>query len=314
LPMFHANAQFMQLYVALQVGAKVMIHRRFSATRWLDQLRDSGATVSSLLGVMAQFLFAHPPTDRDADNPVTRLLCLPMPGPIAAEFEIRFGATCIEAYGSTEANLPIFRPVGEPLRPGSCGRVLSEWYDVMLADPDTDLPVPDGEIGEILVRPRVPFTMFTDYHGMPDATVRAWRNLWYHTGDSARRDSDGYFYFMDRTSDRIRRRGENIASQDIEAVINNHPDVAESAAIGVPAAEGEDEVKLFVVATSDALIRPAELIAHCSQHLPYFAVPRYVEVISELPKTPNGKLQKKKLRALGVTGAEWDRHRELSRS
>ncbi|MGW5152390.1 AMP-binding protein [Rhodococcus koreensis] len=306
LPLFHANAQFMQLYVALQVGARVMIHRRFSATRWVQQLRDCGATVTSLLGVMAQFLYAQPRTEHDADNPVERLLCLPVPGPIAVDFEVRFGARCVEAYGSTEAGLPIFRPLGELIRPGSCGTVLSDWYDVILVDPETDLPVEIGEVGEILVRPRVSFTTFDSYFGMPEATVRAWRNLWYHTGDSARRDTEGYYYFVDRTSDRIRRRGENIASHDIEAVLNSHAAVAESAAVGVPAEEGEDEVKVFVVPASPG-ISPENLVDHCASQLPYFAVPRYIEIVPELPKTASGKLQKKQLRALGVTGAEWDR-------
>jgi crotonobetaine/carnitine-CoA ligase len=230
-----------------------------------------------------------------------------MPGSIANEFERRFAVRCIEAYGSTEAGLPVFRPVNEALRPGSCGRMLSEWYDVMLADPDTDLPVADGEIGEILVRPKVPYTTFLEYYGMPEETARAWRNLWYHTGDSARQDEAGYFYFVDRTSDRIRRRGENIASHDIEAVLNSHPDVAEAAAVGVPAAEGEDEVKVFVVTLTDSDIEPNSLIDHCQRHLPYFALPRYIERVTELPKTPSGKLQKKELRARGLTGNEWDR-------
>lgn len=307
LPLFHANAQAMQVYAALQVGASTMIYSRFSATKWLDQLRECHATVSGLLGVMAQFLYAQPSTEHDAENPLERLLCLPLPGPIAEDFQNRFGVTCLEAYGSTEAGLPIFSPPEKPVRPGSCGKVLELWYEVLLVDPETDLPVSEGEIGEILVRPRVPFTMFDCYYKMPEATVRAWRNLWFHTGDLAFRDEDNYYFFVDRTSDRIRRRGENIASHDIEAVLSSHQHIEECAAIGVPAEEGEDEIKVYVVLSGEAAINCPDLIAHCDRQLPYFAVPRYIEVIPQLPKTPSGKVQKKELRSLGVTGVEWDR-------
>lgn len=234
------------------------------------------------------------------------MVTIPMPSVIARDFEDRFGTTCVEAYGMTETCLPMYRPMDEPLRPGSCGKVLSEWFEVAILDPETDEPLPAGQVGEIVVRPRSAFTTFTGYHAMPDRTVEAWRNLWFHTGDSGLRDEDGYFYFADRTADRIRRRGENITAYDIEVVLSEFPEVLEAAVIGVPASEGEDDIKAVVVTDPDAAVDPAALLEHCRPRLPYFALPRYLEVVSELPKTANGKVLKRVLRDNRTPENEYD--------
>ena len=296
LPLFHANAQLMQAYASLIAGARIAIYGRFSATQWTRQVIDCGATVTSLLGVMAQFIYNQPPSPLDRAHKVWRMVTIPMPSVIAKDFESRFGTKCVEAYGMTETCLPMYRPMDEPLRPGSCGKVLTEWFEVAIVDPETDEPLPAGEVGEIVVRPRSAFTTFTGYHAMPDRTVEAWRNLWFHTGDSGLRDAEGYFYFADRTADRIRRRGENITAYDIEVVLSEFPGVLEAAVIGVPASEGEDDIKAVVVTDPEAAVDPAALLEHCRPRLPYFALPRYLEVVSELPKTANGKVLKRVLR------------------
>lgn len=308
LPLFHANAQFMQILPCLMTGAEVVIADAFSASRWLQDLRECGATVTSLLGVMAQYIFNQPVSAHDTDHRVRRMVTIPLPSVIAEDFERRFATTCIEAYGMTEVCLPLYRPAGEPLRPGSCGKALDDWFEVRVVDPETDEPMPDGEVGEIVVRPRYPFTTFIEYHAMPDKTVSAWRNLWFHTGDAAYRDADGYYFFMDRLNDRIRRKGENVTAYDIEVALAELPEIVESAVIAKPAAEGEDDIKAYLV-VSEGTKSPdhVAVLAHCVKRLPYFAVPRYLEFIDELPKTPTGKVLKRTLRAAESSAAQWDR-------
>jgi crotonobetaine/carnitine-CoA ligase len=310
LPMFHANAQFMQVLPCLMTGAEVVLADGFSASRWLADLHECGATVTSLLGVMAQYVFDRPATSEDATHRVRRMITIPLPSVIAERFEQRFATTCVEAYGMTEICLPIYRPLDEPLRPGSCGKALEEWFEVAVVDPVTDEPVPDGEAGEIVVRPRFPFTTFLSYHAMPERTVDAWRNLWFHTGDAGRRDADGFYYFLDRLNDRIRRKGENVTAYDIEVALLEIPAVAECAVIAKPAQEGEDDIKAFVV-IADGVAPPDQVavLEHCVKRLPYFAVPRYLEFIDELPKTPTGKVLKRELRAMVPAAPEWDRER-----
>ena len=308
LPLFHANAQFMQVLPCIMTGAEMVLADAFSASGWLDDLRACGATVTSLLGVMAQYIFNRPASAADVDHGVRRMVTIPMPAVIAEDFERRFATTCIEAYGMTEICLPLYRPAGEPLRPGSCGKALDEWFEVAIVDPDTDEPLPDGEAGEIAVRPRYPFTTFLEYHAMPARTVEAWRNLWFHTGDAAYRDADGFYYFLDRLNDRIRRKGENVTAYDIEVALTELPEIVESAVIAKPATEGEDDIKAYLV-IEDGFEAPdlVAVLAHCVKRLPYFAVPRYLEITTELPKTPTGKVLKRTLRASETSSAEWDR-------
>ncbi|ANW63740.1 ATP-dependent acyl-CoA ligase [Mycobacterium sp. djl-10] len=308
LPLFHANAQFMQVLPCLMTGASMVLADAFSASGWLDDLRNCGATVTSLLGVMAQYIFDRPERPEDTDHRVRRMVTIPLPGVIAADFERRFNTLCIEAYGMTEICLPLYRPAGEPLRPGSCGKALDSWFEVRIVDPVTDEPVPDGEAGEIVVRPRYPFTTFLGYHAMPDRTVEAWRNLWFHTGDAARRDSDGYFYFLDRLNDRIRRKGENVTTYDIEVALTEIPGIVDAAVIARPAQEGEDDIKAFLVTAEGAESPdPVAVLRHCAKRLPYFSVPRYLEFIGDLPKTPTGKVLKRTLRGMETSPTEWDR-------
>jgi len=197
----------------------------------------------------------------------------------------------------------------DEVRPGSCGKAVSEWYELRIADPETDEELAPGQSGELLVRPRAPWAFSQGYWRMPDKTLEALRNVWYHTGDALKRDADGYYYFVDRMRDVIRRRAVNISSYDVEKVVADHPAVAECAAVGVPSefVGGEDEIKLCVVLREGARFVPEEFLAWCEERLPYFAVPRYLEVIPELPRTPSNKLQKYLLRQRGVTATTWDR-------
>ena len=161
----------------------------------------------------------------------------------------------------------------------------------------------------MVVRPREPWAFMAGYHAMPEKTVEAWRNFWFHTGDAGSRDEEGYFYFVDRMKDCIRRRGENISSYEIEQVLNDHPAIAESAAVAVKSsiAGGEDEVKACVLLHPGSQVRPEDLLDYCQERMPYFAVPRYVEFVMDMPKTPTEKLRKHILREAGLTPETWDR-------
>jgi crotonobetaine/carnitine-CoA ligase len=234
---------------------------------------------------------------------------VPTPAEIAASFRERFGVPLIEGYGMTEVNIPLYMPLDAPYRPGSCGRVYDRYFEVRVVDPETDEEVPRDSVGEIVVRPREPFGFMLGYNAMPERTVEAWRNFWFHTGDAGRQDSDGYFYFVDRIKDTIRRRGENLSSYEIERVLIEHPAVAEAAAVAVRSeiAGGEDEVKACVVLAPGQALSPEALLDFCQTRMPHFAVPRYVEFLGALPKTPTAKVQKAILRQSGISGATWDR-------
>ena len=308
-PLFHGNAQLMQVLPSLLVGARISLWPGFSASRWLDQVRACGATITNTLGVMVSFIYNQPKREDDADNPLRVMITLPAPSDIAEDFERRFAVKCLEGYGMTEVGVITYRRLEEPFRIGSAGRAV-EWCDVRIVDPETDEPLSPGEVGEIVARPKSTGIMMKEYNNVPGKTVEAWRNLWFHTGDAGEMDEEGYLYFRDRVKDVIRRRGENISSFSIESVANAHSSVVESAAIAVPAEYGvgaEDEVKLCVVLKQGEELDPAELHEYCAQRMPYFAVPRYIEYISEIPKTANEKVRKNVLREQGITPNTWDR-------
>ena len=306
-PMFHTAGKFIGLFAGLLSGARVVFDRGFDADLWLDRIREYGATATLAHGAMLEMVFARPARPEDCDNRLERLLASPFPRRIAERFEARFGVRGIEAWGMTEINNPCWCAPDEPLKVGSCGKADPRWAEVRVVDPDTDREVATGTVGEFVVRPRHPWTMMQGYVGMPDATVRAWRNLWFHSGDSGYVDEDGYFFFVDRASDRIRRRAENISSYDIESAAIEFDGIAECAAVGVASEfEMDDDVKLCIVPAGGKPVDPVALIAALARTLPHFMVPRYIESLDALPRTPTNKVRKAELRASGIDAA-WDR-------
>jgi crotonobetaine/carnitine-CoA ligase len=261
---------------------------------------------------MTQFVLAQPESDRDREHRLRVVCPVPNPAPHETAWRERFGVPeVVSAYGMTEVNIPLYGRLGTP-RPGTAGLVLDRWFEVEIRDAETDLPVPRGDVGEIMVRPKVPFGFMAGYVGLPDKTIESWRNFWFHTGDSGTMDADGWVTFMDRTKDCIRRRGENISSYEVESAVSRMDGVAEVVAYAVPAgAEGtEDEVMLAVVRAAnragEVLEAPA-VAAFADSVLPRFARPRYVEIVDAIPKTPTEKVRKTELRTRGVTSATWDR-------
>ncbi len=309
MPLFHANALLMQLFGSLIVGCEAVIAPRFSASGWLNDVRAHGCTITNTLGVMTEFIFRQPERSEDADNALRLICAVPSPPEIREPFEQRFNTRLIEAYGMTEVNIPLYHPLDGPYRPGSCGKTYERFFEVRAVDPDTDLELPPGEMGELVVRPLEPYCFMQGYNRMPEKTVEAWRNFWFHTGDAVKMDPDGFFYFIDRIKDCIRVRGENVSSYEIEAILADFPGVAEVAAIAVKSdiAGGEDEIKACIVPQPGAEFSPEALLDFCRDRMPHFAIPRYVEFTKALPKTPTEKVRKTQLREAGITPDTWDR-------
>jgi crotonobetaine/carnitine-CoA ligase len=308
MPLFHANALLMQLGGALLAGASAYVVRRFSPTRWLQDVRRSGATVTNGLGVIPEFIFRTPPTPHDRAHRLRIMMAVPIAAEWSGAFQERFGVPFLQGYGMTECNIPCYTDPGELSEPGCAGAVLPE-FELQIVDPETDEPRPAGAVGEIVVRPREPFAFMAGYFQAPDKTVEAWRNLWFHTGDAGWLDGRGRLHFVDRIKDCIRRRGENISSFEVEQCLNAHPAVAESAVVGVKVAGagGEDEVLAVVTPREGAAVDPAALLDWCVPRMPRFAVPRFVLTADRLDKTATGKILKQGYKEPAVVAGAWDR-------
>jgi crotonobetaine/carnitine-CoA ligase len=307
-PLFHMASKFGAIVAALLAGCPIVLDTAFEPEHWLERVREHGATVSIGHGPMLEMIHAQPRRPDDHENPLRALVCAPLPSAIAVDFEQRFGVRGIETWGMTEVSCVTWRPYDAPLKVGSCGRAPAELFEVQVSDPVTGEAVQPGTVGEITVRPRRPGIIMQGYLGMPDKTVEAWRDLWFHTGDSGYVDEEGDLFFVDRGSDRIRRRAENIASYDIEVAACQHPEVVEAAAIAVPSEyQGDDDVKLCAVVRAGATLDHHELLLHLAGQLPHYMVPRYLEFVPALPRTPTNKVQKHLLRKSGVNDSTWDR-------
>lgn len=292
LPLFHIAGQWALVYAALQVGATAVVRRRFSAGEFWRTVRESGANVSFLLGVMANFLARQHPQPGDADNPMERMLLVPLVDELET-FKERFGVRVATCYGSTEVNVPIASDF-DVSDPTVAGKGLPG-FDLRIVD-ENDVQVPVGTVGELVLRAHDPWVIATEYHANPEATVRAFRNLWLHSGDAFRKDADGNYYFVDRIKDYIRRRGENISSFEIEREVNTFPAVLESAAVAVKSEHTEDDLLVVVVPKPGMTVDPDRLREHLRVRVPRFMVPDRIDVVPELPKTPTGKIQKHLLR------------------
>jgi len=308
-PLFHMAGKLTAVLGSLMAGARVVLAPQFNPGNWLRDIRDAGATVTLGHGPLLELIHRGPRRADDGENPLRALAAGGVAPALAAEFAERYQVPLAETYGMSELNIVASSRYDETRPVGSAGRVDSDLYDVRIVDTDTDIEVAPGEVGEIAVRPRIPWTTTLGYLGMPERTVEAWRNLWMHTGDMGRIDEAGYLYFSERQGERIRRKAENISSFDIESVVSRFDGVAECAAVGVPSElAGDDAVKVCLVLAEGANVDFLDLLRHCVQGLPHFMVPRYFEVLDSMPRTPTAKIQKSVLRQRGVSTATWDRH------
>ncbi|MDF0517517.1 ATP-dependent acyl-CoA ligase [Bradyrhizobium yuanmingense] len=303
LPLFHTNA-LNAFYQALLNGCTYVLEPKFSASGFWAAARQHNATVGYLLGAMASMLLAQP---RSADESMHRLrvaLGGGVPPQIHGPFHERFGVPLVDGYGSTETNF-VFAGTIPSDRAGTMG-YLADGIEARIVD-ENDSELPDGEAGELVLRAREPFAFASGYFGMPEKSVEAWRNLWFHSGDRVVRDSDGHYRFIDRMKDSIRRRGENVSSWEVEQAIQAHPAVAACAIYPLPSELGEDEVAAAILLEPGHLLQPVDIVRHCEGRIAYFAIPRYVRILSQMPLTENGKIKKGVLRDAGVTTDTWDR-------
>jgi carnitine-CoA ligase len=302
MPLFHANAFAVMFLGALQSGARTVVSPRFSVSRFWGDIERSAATKTSLLG-SAGTLLVKTIDDPTQHNTTLRSIAL-VPRPTrTVDLAERFGVAVTEFYGSTEAGLPLAMPHGSE-RVGSCGRVLPDWQCELVDELDN--PVPTGQTGELVVRPHRSWTTALGYWGEAEQTVELWRNQWIHTGDLMRQDNDGWFFYVDRKKDAIRVSGENVSSAEIEGVLAELPELAELAVYGVPSDLGEQDIMVAAVLRPGVEIAAEALAEHCAGSLPYYAVPRYVEFVESLPRTPTEKVRKAALRERGVTSLTSD--------
>lgn len=294
----------------LAAGASMVILREFRTSTFWETIRRTHSTCTFLMGSMSTFLLNQPPRDDDADNPLKAVWQQPLAHDHMA-FARRFGVTLYTQVDMTEAAGAIYSgPVAtdRTMPIGYVGRARRGWpgYHVRLVD-EFDRVVPIGAVGELALRCDTPWVITPGYFQRPDATAAAWRNGWFHTGDALRQDADGNYFFVDRTKDSIRRRGENISSAELEAEVFRHACVADVAAISVKNELDDEEVLIAVVPKVGATLDPLDLTRFLIERVPHYMVPRFIRIMSQLPYSDTNKIQKAKLREYGIGAGVWDR-------
>ncbi len=302
LPAGHGNALLLTAVGALMLGATAVLVRRFSASRYEAELVESGATVTNLLGSMGNLLLKQEPSGVQVRT-LKKAFVVPIAADVRRDIEARLHCKVYSGYGLADAGMPIW--TGPEFPDGSCGRLLHESWEAKLLD-ESGREVAVGEPGELWLRSTQPFLSSQGYWRMPQATAARFRDRWIGTGDMFRRDKDGWYYFLDRAKDTIRRRGENVSSQEVESVILTHPRVVDCAVYAVPSEMSEDEVMVSVVLKPGPRLDALDLIKFIERKLPYFAVPRFVRFVAELPRTDTQKVQKTDLKKIAVTADTWD--------
>lgn len=297
LPLFHVNAMYYSTMATITAGASMALMERFSASRWIHQCRRHETTISSLFAAPIRMILAQPPTPVDGDN---RLRCVPFAQNVTeaqlAEFERRFNCPLVQLYGMTETiGTPLMNPLYGVRRNMTIG-LPALGYEVRLVD-DNDRDIEPGEVGQIIVRGQQGLSLMQGYYRNSEATAATIRGEWLYTGDSGRLEEDGYIAFVDRARDMIKRAGENVSAGEIERVVNEHPAVFDSCAIGIPDAMRDEAIKIFIVLREGMTLTADDLIAYCTTKLARFKVPSDVAFVDALPRTSVGKIQKHLLRA-----------------
>jgi crotonobetaine/carnitine-CoA ligase len=307
MPLFHIAAQAYATLSMIAAGGTLAIDQRFSVSRFWQRMHDTGATAFNFVGAMAVLLFEQPISDIERADTVRVGFGAPMPADVWGAWEERFNCRILQAFGMTENALPVLLPIEDapvpPHRRGTAGRE-SVMGELQIVD-EEDVPVPAGVTGEILTRPKIPYTMMTEYVERPDATQDAFRNCWFHTGDLGYLDHDGYLFYVDRKKDALRRRGEMVSSWELETLVAKFPGISECAVVGVPSEMTEDDI-LVAVVCDKAPIDCAALIRFCEARTAKFQVPRYVRIVPHLPRTATQRVEKFRLRDEGVTPATFD--------
>jgi crotonobetaine/carnitine-CoA ligase len=303
-PLFHVGGT-LPVVAMLNRGGTVAVAGEFATESFWSSVRATRATFVILLGVMSSFISKRPPAPDDRDHTLKKAMMIPLPDD-SRDFAQRFGVTVWTLFNMTEINVPIVSEPN-PAVVGTCGK-RRPGNDLRIVD-EFDCEVPCGKVGELIIRSEAPWALNSGYFRNDEATVRAWRNGWFHTGDGFRCDADGNYFFVDRMKDAIRRRGENISSFEVEVEIMAHPDIRECAVVAVPNEMSEDDVLAIVAPAPSRSIDPVELLDFLRPRLAHFMLPRYIRVLSELPRTPTQKVEKYLLRQQGVAEGTWDREK-----
>jgi crotonobetaine/carnitine-CoA ligase len=308
LPLFHGNAMWYTCYAALWADAAIALVPRFSASQFWEDVDRFGVTQFNSLGAMTNIIWKHPGPTKP--HRLRQCMTVPSPKEIYMDFEARYHLRITSVYALTETCVvTLFTPDDPIEKAGSSGKTPG-YVEIELVGTD-NRPVPAGQSGEICIRAREPGLMMLGYYKMPDATAQQMRGDWFHSGDRGYLDEDGYLFFVDRKKEAIRRRGENISAYEVELIISRHPKVLEAAAIPVSSELSEDDVMAYIVLKPSETISFEELISFCSQNMPYYMVPRFIEFVDCLPKTPSQKIEKYKLKELAESRRSeiWDREK-----
>lgn len=308
LPLSHLNAQAYSTLGSYGCGAQLVLLSGFSASTFWETVRDTGATVFNAIGAMVEILMARDPSPVEREHRLR--YCYSAPAPARErheEIEQRFGFRLVIGYALSESPYGLICPVDEVPVYGSMGRPrqhprLGRINTARIVDPATGEDVPTGGVGELLLRN--PATT-PGYFGMPEESAAVLRDGWLHTGDLARRDEAGNYYFAGRAKEIIRRRGENLSPAEVEVVLDAHPAVLSSAVIGVPSPLTEQDIKAFVMVRPGEQVRASELRDWCAERLPPYKQPRYLEFVDSWPLTETQKIAKKEL-PMDRTAAEFD--------
>lgn len=303
-PMFHCGGTI-PVGIALAKGGSIGVIDSFHPDTFWEAIDSMGCTWSYVVLAMPRLLMKQPPSPDDRRHALRNII---VSGDTRAFCE-RYGVRGYAAFNMSEICTPTFteHSLDAPGLAMSCGRMRPGIEARIVDEHDNELP--RGQVGELILRTERPYMFSHGYLNNVEATARAWRNGWFHTGDLMRVDADGNFFFVDRLKDMIRRRGENISSYEVEAATVRFPAVREAAAVPIRDETGDEEVMVAVLLDPDQPYATEALLEHLVGALPHFAVPRYVRVVADFPRTPTGKILKSGLAAEGVTADTWDRER-----
>lgn len=308
LPLFHANALLLTAGFAMGAGATFGLDRRFSASRFWDRIRYYGATQFNGLGAMIPILMKQPEKPDDSDNPVKQVNSAACPANLWRAFEERFDVDIHEGYGAVDGGGVTIGNSGDaPV--GSVGKPGPNLVWKLVDDDGNDVPV--GEPGELITQIPEGQTSSVEYYKNPEASKAKIRDGWLHSGDLFYADKEDNLYFVDRKTDSMRRRGENISSWEVENIVEKYPGVAVCAAFGVPSELGEDEVMIQIVPKEGQTVDLKDLIRFCAENMAHFMVPRFVDVVEDIPRTGTLRIQKTQMKKQGVTDRTWDREKEM---
>ncbi len=307
MPLFHLSAA-PSVLAPMLVGGTTVLSANFRPSEVWNEVRACGAAGFAGAGAMVSMLWNQPPDPRDAMLPLRFISAAPISADLYRSIEQRYGVRIVTMYGMTEAFPIAFKSVSEEGVPGTSGRV-NPAFDVRVVDGD-GRPLPVGTTGEIACRAKSAHSMSEGYVDVDavDSQLRVKSHEeWFRTGDLGSLDADGNLTYVDRVKDSLRRRGENVSSVEVETTVMGHPAVLEAVAIAVPSDLGEDDIMVVVTLKPDVSLDYAELLDFCSARMPYFCVPRYLEVVDDIPKNVIGRVRKDLLRERGLGESAWDR-------